>query len=138
MPIREYARRFGLIAAGGAVIVGFHVIRLTDSSRFAVCMLRRTTGLPCPTCGMTRAFSALAKGDWRAAVSYHPLSPAFAACLLGIWLYVAWCRLRGRTVPAAHRRIIHWSLAALGLAAVAVWIVRMAILVVAALRGGAS
>lgn len=38
-----------------------------------VCMLRRTTALACPGCGMGRAASSLARGEWREATALHPL-----------------------------------------------------------------
>jgi len=37
-----------------------------------LCMLRRTLGLDCPGCGMTRSFIALAHGDVWSAWSYNP------------------------------------------------------------------
>ena len=37
------------------------------------CILRNIVGLPCPTCGMTRAYYALLGGDLHTAFSYHPL-----------------------------------------------------------------
>jgi hypothetical protein len=43
-----------------------------------LCMLRRTLGIECPGCGMTRCFIALAHGDFAAAWSYNPA---------GIWLF---------------------------------------------------
>lgn len=38
-----------------------------------LCVYKRTLGIPCPGCGMTRAFISLAKLDIRAAFYYHPL-----------------------------------------------------------------
>jgi hypothetical protein len=55
------------------------------STGWDACLFHRMTGLPCPGCGMTRAFVALASGDWSVAVGAHPfvliVYPAFA--LLG-------------------------------------------------------
>jgi hypothetical protein len=36
-----------------------------------LCLLKRTTGLACPGCGLTRCFISLAHGDLRAAWSYN-------------------------------------------------------------------
>jgi hypothetical protein len=36
-----------------------------------LCVLRRVTGLPCPSCGMTRAMAAMVHGDWRRAIAYN-------------------------------------------------------------------
>ncbi len=37
------------------------------------CVFRFVTGVPCPGCGMTRAWLAALCGDLAAAVAYHPL-----------------------------------------------------------------
>jgi hypothetical protein len=37
------------------------------------CTFRQVTGVPCPSCGATRAGLALAQGDLSAALSYNPL-----------------------------------------------------------------
>lgn len=39
----------------------------------SICLIYNTTGFPCPTCGMTRAYLALLRGDLQGAVFYHPL-----------------------------------------------------------------
>lgn len=37
------------------------------------CLFKRFSGLPCPGCGLTRAFWHLAHGDVAGAFFYHPL-----------------------------------------------------------------
>ncbi len=37
------------------------------------CVFRFMTGIPCPGCGMTRAWLTALRGDLAAAVAYHPL-----------------------------------------------------------------
>lgn len=50
---------------------------------FLVCPLRHWTGIPCPTCGMTRSFIAIARGDLTEAVTQHLFGPIlFAGFLL--------------------------------------------------------
>ncbi len=39
------------------------------------CPIRQLTGCPCPTCGMTRSFTAFAQGHWHEAVSLHLFGP---------------------------------------------------------------
>lgn len=46
---------------------------------FLACPLRSLTGIPCPTCGMTRAFVAIAQGDVAQALNYHAFSPIVMA-----------------------------------------------------------
>ncbi|HOK05383.1 MAG TPA: DUF2752 domain-containing protein [Victivallales bacterium] len=38
------------------------------------CMFKKITGLPCPTCGMSRAFCCLSRGNFLSAFYYNPLS----------------------------------------------------------------
>ena len=51
-----------------------------------VCLFRRFVGIPCPTCGLTRAFAHLAKGEWSAAASLHPLAAPFAIEIGLLWI----------------------------------------------------
>lgn len=39
----------------------------------SICIFRSIIGLPCPGCGLTRAFLAVMRGDPAAAFSAHPL-----------------------------------------------------------------
>ena len=64
--------------AGLALASLFHVWVPPEDPRFVICLFRRLTGIPCPGCGMTRAFAHLAKGEWAAAWVSHPLSFALA------------------------------------------------------------
>jgi len=56
----------------------------------ALCLSRRLLHLPCPACGMTRAFAHLAKGEWSAAVSLHPLAPVVALEFMLGWALWGW------------------------------------------------
>lgn len=96
--------RASLAALAGAGTMGW----LAQAYRWPVvgnCWLRAITGVPCPGCGMGRAFRALALGQWRAAVAWHPLAPAFAGALaVGAgWLLVDAVRGTATFYPALHR-----------------------------------
>lgn len=62
------------------------------------CALRAATGIPCPGCGLTRAFVFLVHGQVAAGVAVHPVAPAVLGWLLlealrhALWLGFA--RLR--------------------------------------------
>lgn len=51
------------------------------------CPFFALTKLPCPGCGMTRAFIAMFKGDWAAMAVLHPYAPLFL--LLGLVMALA-------------------------------------------------
>ena len=70
-----------------------------------VCLFRRLTGLPCLTCGSTRAFALLLGGHPWQAVARQPLAVAAAiAALIGV--PVAWYDLlvRGRVAYVRFTR----------------------------------
>ena len=52
------------------------------------CPLRALTGIPCPTCFLTRAISAALTGDLHNAVHWHLFGPVMAAVLVG-WSVVS-------------------------------------------------
>ncbi|WP_010250865.1 DUF2752 domain-containing protein [Acetivibrio cellulolyticus] len=39
----------------------------------SICLFLNLTGIPCPSCGMTRAYVSLFRGNLSQAFSYHPL-----------------------------------------------------------------
>lgn len=47
-----------------------------------VCLIKNVTGLPCPSCGSTRAVVSLAQGDLVGALQWNPLGLIIAAVLL--------------------------------------------------------
>jgi hypothetical protein len=47
-----------------------------------LCMVKRTFGVPCPGCGLTRSFIYLAEGDWVASWRAHRLGWLVAALAL--------------------------------------------------------
>lgn len=57
-----------------------------DHGGFIICGLRQATGLPCPGCGLTRSFCALAKGDVLKAGYFHALGPALFTLAAIYWL----------------------------------------------------
>jgi hypothetical protein len=90
-----------------------------------ICMLRRLTGMPCPTCGVTRSLRALGQGEAAAAVRFHPLGPLYAAMLLVAMVRSAGVALRGRTWLEGTARVLVWSLPFVMAATLLVYAVRM-------------
>lgn len=50
----------------------------------AACAFHRSTGLPCPTCGLTRAIVLALHGDMRGAWSMAPVGPVLVIGLLAL------------------------------------------------------
>jgi hypothetical protein len=64
-------------------VLGAYFFGHTDYESPWRCPLLTLTGIPCPGCGLTRSFVAIARGEWGEAVSYHLLGPIFfAGCIV--------------------------------------------------------
>jgi hypothetical protein len=63
---------------------------------FIFCPLRHWCGIICPSCGMTRAVTALVRGNWQQAIEYH----LFAPLLLTMAIFV--CGHSGWELIAGH------------------------------------
>ena len=66
-----------------APIIGAFLYNLGLRLTPAKCLFQQMFGFPAPTCGMTRAFMALARGDWQQAIQYHLFAPVlFCLCVI--------------------------------------------------------
>ncbi len=71
----------------------------------SVCLFRRLTGVPCLTCGATRAFAALLAGDWTGALNLQPLAVVGSAGLgAACAVYAGFFFLRRRVVCVRFER----------------------------------
>lgn len=59
-------------------------------NELTVCLVKNVTGLPCPSCGSTRAVVALAQGDWWGALEWNPLGVLVALILLIAPVWIAY------------------------------------------------
>ena len=105
--------RKGIVAAGVVCLV----LQLAFQT---VCPMRLLTGLPCPGCGLTRAFLAFFSGNPAKAWSCHPL---FAAVLIGIPLFAIL-----RYITPEHFRFFRLYAALVLAAAILLYLYRMATL----------
>lgn len=113
-----------LFGAGAlALLLGGAVARAYPSllSSLWTCTFKALTGLPCPTCGISRVLVLLAHGEVGAAFALSPL-PAVAvvlSLLAGAWHLLAW----GFRLPLPDdvigrwrsRAAVRWSAVASGL-----------------------
>jgi hypothetical protein len=72
----------GATLASGLLLVLCEVDLLRHLSFFPACPFHAVTGLPCPGCGMTRAFLLLGQLRIDAALSAHPLAPGLLLAML--------------------------------------------------------
>jgi hypothetical protein len=86
------------------------------------CHLRAWTGLPCPTCGSTRAVLAMAHFEWLEAIRVNPLATLGVAGALAAGLAAPlWIRAGGK-LPVLTRRGRRWVLWTLVAAVAANWV----------------
>ena len=89
-----------------------------------ICPVPLTLGIPCPGCGITRAFGLASHGHFAEAYAFHPLWPLVLAYFLFVWLYQLHVEARGVPPP----RIDASRLSAyVMLAAVWFWLLRLGV-----------
>jgi len=96
-----------------------------DDPAGSICVLRRATGLPCPTCGLTRAFYAMGRGAVGEAFEAHPLGPLVFVLFGVVWVRSAGILLAGRAWLNVAARVLTWSLPFIAGAALLLWAVRL-------------
>jgi len=113
----------GLSALAGIVVLVIARAYPLWREQFVVaCPLLEIFGLPCPTCGGTRAFAALAAGNAVEAFAWNPLAALLAATTV-IWLPAAALIVAGRLpLPAVPTRLPLAVRCAIPLLIVANWV----------------
>jgi hypothetical protein len=59
---------------------------ITSPQALVLCPLRAVTGIPCPSCGLTRALAHLERGHLDQALKYHPFSPLILILALALFI----------------------------------------------------
>jgi len=84
-----------------------------------ICPLRALSGIPCPTCFLTRATCASLRGDWHQALQLHAFGPLVAAAL------VLWSVQAIRTKNFYPKGLEGWHLVVVSVALLCYWAARM-------------
>jgi len=112
-----------------AIAFGLLAARIVDPDRplpFDVCVLKVLTGIPCPTCGLTRSLCHALRGDWSASLGYHPAGIALAVALIGWAIWAAAEGGRGQLVGDGVRRQVSTAMLKTGIAiSLVVWLARL-------------
>jgi Protein of unknown function (DUF2752) len=107
----------GLVATGASFV---YPAASRATGLTAPCLLRMTTGIPCPFCGMTTAATSLADGRLHAALAANPFVLVLAGMTFGMTLLMV-ARAAGLAPPAAR-----WSPAGKRRALALVWALMLA------------
>jgi hypothetical protein len=87
-------------AAAGALAIACAVSPQRVDSGPILCPFRLATGLPCPGCGLTRAWVFIAHGDFGAALRANPFGYVTMAAAIGLIALVCTAAVRGRRIPS--------------------------------------
>lgn len=108
----ERLTRWGFLGLASAPLVGAVLLNHGMALPFVSCPLRRLTGIPCPGCGLSRSFMAIARGDFDEALRMHLFGPVlFVGFILVIVLMAAELKTgrRLRRTPFYYlQRVQNW------------------------------
>ncbi len=62
------------------------------------CLFLSLSGIPCPTCGMTRSVIATVQGHWGEALRYHAFGPVLLGALGLLMLHLGLELVRGKSL----------------------------------------
>jgi len=108
----ERLSRWGFLGLASAPLVGSVLFNHGMAPPFVICPLRHLTGIPCPGCGLTRSFMAIARGDLEYALSMHLFGPVLFGAFVLVVIFMAAELKTGRRLrrtPFRYlQRIEHW------------------------------
>jgi hypothetical protein len=94
---REERQLAFLWLAAAASAVALKPLWMTIAPQLRPCIFRSLTGIPCPTCGTTRAAAAFLHGDLLTAFATNPLAAAAGLLfIVGAPVAVLWTLARWR------------------------------------------
>jgi hypothetical protein len=111
---------------------------LFDHPLPTLCALRESLGLPCPTCGLTRALGLTLHGELGAAWQLFPAAPLVLLSLAGFavaLLTLDWRRAAGSARRATARTLLTRATLGAGGISVVVWLVDYATRLAEATQG---
>ena len=98
--------RYGLLGLCSAPLLGAYWYNQGNRLPFLGCPLRYLTGIPCPTCGMTRSFMAIAQGHWSQALAQHWFGPMLFCSFLVAVLHIIGELVLDRQVMTSYRLLL--------------------------------
>jgi hypothetical protein len=98
--------RWGFLGLASAPIIGAYLYNQGYQIPFLGCPVLHLTGIPCPTCGMTRSFMAIARGNLPQAIRYHLLGPAVFAIFLVITAHLILELLQNRRIQTFYSSLL--------------------------------
>lgn len=74
----------------GYIWIYYITSNLTNNKYVDVCLIKRATNIPCPSCGSTRSVISLTNGDFIEAFDFNPLGyiVAFIMLIAPVWIFI--------------------------------------------------
>lgn len=98
-------RIFRFIALSGIILVSM-AIHPFHEGESTICIVRNLFGIPCPGCGLTRAFLFLGHGDIYSALRLNINSLLVFSAIVFLWLHAAFTIITGKEVKV---RLAKWE-----------------------------
>lgn len=86
-----------LLTLGSYVWVGYHLLHAHSPDTGTLCLFKATTGVPCPSCGITRSVLLLLQGNVLEAVWINPLGILAGVLLILIPIWIGLDLARNKT-----------------------------------------
>lgn len=81
------ARRADVIRVILLCVLGIALMILIRIAGGSVCFIKSVFGVPCPACGMSRAWMSVVRGDFAGAFILHPLFP-LPVIIAGMFIFI--------------------------------------------------
>ena len=72
------------LTAGGYIWLSLHLLSENTSYLSGLCLFKSVSGVPCPSCGTTRAVLCLLNGQWMEAIYINPLGIIASILLVAV------------------------------------------------------
>ncbi len=93
------------------------IINIFTKGQGTICIISNTTGLPCPSCGLTRSVMYAMTFRFKEAFHYQPL----------VFFLPIFILLLGYGVVKENKKILRNTIYLIGIVAIVVWVIRMII-----------
>jgi hypothetical protein len=113
------SRRLGGFVILSGILFASLVVSPFHREVFSVCLLKDVFGIPCPGCGLTRAFLFLAHGDLRSALELNANSLLVFSLVVLLWVHSAYNALTHNEIKVHLTRMESFSMATLAAIATA-------------------
>lgn len=88
LSVADRQQRWEILSLISFPLIGSFVYNQGYKIPLLLCPLKYLTGIPCPFCGLTRSFLAVAKGNLSQGFDYHLFGPFLFAAFLIILIHI--------------------------------------------------